>query len=188
MDCCVKVVSGTGQWGPNPAWLESKQPGDLIYHAPAQPHCIQGNHHIPLQITCRTIPAPAEEPLLALYACSGQLGGRYWFCEELEEELNSSIAVVNTPELHCAPHCAGQVADPRSYYDQLAGDYERVVRGWGYNCPELVADIVLDWLDKAPSWDTLGWWRQYKQSQVTIMFWVCRVRAVRAAGSGSGLR
>ena len=45
-DCCVQVVSGTGQWGPNPAWLESKQPGDLIYHAPAQPHCIQGNHYM----------------------------------------------------------------------------------------------------------------------------------------------
>ena len=31
----------------------------------------------------------------------------------------------------------GTVADAQTYYDNMAGDYEAVVRGWGYNCPEV---------------------------------------------------
>ena len=43
----------------------------------------------------------------------------------------------------CDPGCGqkykdvGNPEDAQAYYDNMAEDYEAVVRGWGYNCPEV---------------------------------------------------
>merc|ERR1719317_1323617 len=78
-----------------------------------------------------TIQVPQAEPLLALYAWTGQLGGQFWFGDsECGEEFAGDI---------------NKIEDPEEYYDKMAGNYEQVVRGWGYNMPEVVSDKISEY-------------------------------------------
>ena len=46
----------------------------------------------------------------------------YWFCD-------------NTVGLKYTD--VGSAVDAQEYYDNMADDYEKVVRAWGYNMPEV---------------------------------------------------
>ena len=100
---------GSAAWGPTHDTLEQKKPGSFIFHRSAMPH---------------TIHVPESEPLLAIYAWTGQIGGKFWFGDS-ESGKKFAGGIIN------------RVGDPREYYDDLAGSYEEVVRGWGYNMPEV---------------------------------------------------
>ena len=102
------VLIGSAAWGPTKDILEEKKPGTYIFHPSAMPHAI----HV-----------PKEDPLLAIYAWTGQIGGKFWF-----------------GDLECGKRFAGDVNnvdDPMEYYNDMADSYEEVVRGWGYNMPEV---------------------------------------------------
>jgi len=58
---------------------------------------------------------------------------RYWWCDP---GCGLKYADVATP------------SDAQTYYDNMAEDYEAVVRGWGYNSPEVVADKVAELIDE----------------------------------------
>ena len=47
---------------------------------------------------------------------------RYWWCD-------NSIGLKYTD--------VGSAVDAQEYYDNMAEDYEKVVRAWGYNMPEV---------------------------------------------------
>ena len=108
------ILLGSAAWGPAQDSVEVVRPGSFIFHPSAMPHTIQ---------------VPKAEPLLALYAWTGQLGGQFWFGDsECGEEFAGDI---------------NKIEDSEEYYDKMAGNYEQVVRGWGYNMPEV---------------GTWGWW------------------------------
>ena len=89
-------------------WPPSSQgPGDLIVHQAGQPHMMV---------------VPRDQYLLAFYAWTGDIDGSYWWCDPGCGEKYVDV---------------GNIADAETYYDDMAGDYEAAVRGWGYNCPEV---------------------------------------------------
>jgi len=110
-----QVLSGEASWGPTASHMAVKTPGEFIHHPPCLPHSI----HVPL-----------TEPLLTIYAWTGQLNGRFWFGDTLCGEKFSK-------ELK-------NVEDPRQFYNEMAENYEEVVRGWGYNMPEMVAEKIAE--------------------------------------------
>ena len=61
-----QMLVGGGKWGPTADLLEPQPPGSFRDHPSAAPH---------------TIKAPANAPMLAWYAWTGDLGGRFWFCD-----------------------------------------------------------------------------------------------------------
>ena len=101
------VLCGRAEWGPSPAHLSVRGPGDLIVHQAGQPHMMV---------------VPRDQYLLAFYAWTGDIDGSYWWCDPGCGEKYVDV---------------GNIADAEAYYDDMAGDYEAAVRGWGYNCPEV---------------------------------------------------
>ena len=104
------ILIGSAAWGPTKDTLEQKKPGSFIFHPSAMPH---------------TIHVPESEPLLAIYAWTGQIGGKFWFGDSECGERFANVGDINS------------IGDPGEYYDDMAGSYEEVVRGWGYNMPEV---------------------------------------------------
>jgi len=107
------IISGTAKWGPTENHLVYRRPGDVFVHNAAQSHMMV---------------VPKHETMLALYAWIGNIDGEYWWCD-------NSIGLKYTD--------VGSAVDAQEYYDNMAEDYEKVVRAWGYNMPELVADKVV---------------------------------------------
>jgi len=108
-----QVLVGAASWGPTATYLTKHHPGDFIYHAPAVPH---------------TMHVPENEPLLTVFAWTGNVGGKFWFVDiECGEKFSENIRVVS---------------DPTELYNKMAENYEEVVRGWGYNMPEIVAEKI----------------------------------------------
>ena len=104
------ILIGSAAWGPTKDTLEQKKPGSFIFHPSAMPH---------------TIHVPESEPLLAIYAWTGQISGKFWFGDSECGERFANVGDINS------------IGDPGEYYDDMAGSYEEVVRGWGYNMPEV---------------------------------------------------
>ena len=102
-----QVICGSAQWGPSPGHLSVRTPGEIIVHQAGQPHMMV---------------VPGDQYLLAFYAWTGDIDGRYWWCDPGHGQKYVDV---------------GTVGDARTYYDTMAGDYEAAVRGWGYNCPEV---------------------------------------------------
>ena len=111
------VICGTAEWGPSPGHLAVRKPGEMIVHQSGQPHMMV---------------VPKDQYLLAFYAWIGDIDGSYWWCDPGRGEKYVDV---------------GDIADAEAYYDHMAGDYEAAVRGWGYNCPEVVADRIAQLLD-----------------------------------------
>ena len=118
-----QMLLGTGRWGQTPDMLVEQPPGSFVIHPAALPH---------------TIEAPASNagtaavPLLAFYAWTGRLDGKFWFC-------NCHAGDQYIPKLW-GP--ASISSAPEDCYDLMAPEYERVVRGWGYRLPEVAADAL----------------------------------------------
>jgi len=110
-----QVLAGEASWGPMASHMAVKVPGEFIYHSPCLPHSI----HVPL-----------TEPLVTVYAWTGQLKGKFWFIDPRNGDRFSKTIK--------------NVVDPKDYYEEMAGTYEEVVRAWGYNMPEVVAEKLLE--------------------------------------------
>jgi len=111
----VQVLIGDASWGPTQSYRSRKIPGDFIHHAPATPHCVK---------------VPQIEPLLTLFAWSGNLDGKFWFLD-----VASGNRFGNTIQNN-------KVSGPQELYDNMAENYEEIVRGWGYNMPEIAAKKI----------------------------------------------
>ena len=75
---------------------------------------------------------PEDEMLLAVYAWIEDLDGSYWWCD-------NSVGTKYTD--------VGNALDAEQYYDNMAEDYENVVRAWGYNCPEVAFTLhILEYI------------------------------------------
>ena len=75
---------------------------------------------------------PANSPpLLAIYCWTGDVTGDYWFAEH-RGGASIKYSDINHP-----------IDNIEEYYDNMAGDYEDVVRSWGYNMPESVIDALV---------------------------------------------
>jgi len=60
------VVKGSAEWGPSPADLAVRGPGEILVHQSGQPHMMV---------------VPQDQYLLAVYAWTGEINGSYWWCE-----------------------------------------------------------------------------------------------------------
>ena len=98
---------GNAQWGPTDKFLTVRKPGEIMVHNSAEPHMMI---------------VPQDEMLLAAYAWIEDLDGSYWWCDNAVGTKYSDV---------------GNAVDAQEYYDNMAEDYENVVRAWGYNCPEV---------------------------------------------------
>eukprot|EP01052_Picozoa_sp_SAG31_P016786 SAG31_NODE_1125_length_9770_cov_2.732499_5_plen_468_part_00 len=106
-------ISGCGEWGQTVDLLQIQTPGTFRDHPSATPH---------------TIRAPADTPLLAWYAWTGDLGGEFWFCDcNAGDPFLATIATAKEPE---------------GFYDNISLTYTTVMRGWGYCMPEVAADAL----------------------------------------------
>uniref|UniRef100_A0A7S4SJ91 Methyltransferase type 11 domain-containing protein n=1 Tax=Alexandrium monilatum TaxID=311494 RepID=A0A7S4SJ91_9DINO len=122
-----QMMVGTGAWGPTQGHLEPMPPGRFLSIPSASPHTVQ---------------APADGPLLAVYAWTGRLNGRFWFCDcALGDKYSSDI---------------NKIASPEDYYNAMAGDYESVVRSWGYRMPEAAVDALKAQADLSGAPSTLN--------------------------------
>lgn len=111
------VISGIAKWGPTEEFLEVRRPGEVFIHQPAQPHMMV---------------VPENEFMLAAYAwIEDGIDGSYWWCDSTLGKKYTDV---------------GSVKNSQEYYDDMAEDYETVVRAWGYNCPELVANKVHEYI------------------------------------------
>ena len=59
------VVKGRAAWGPSPGQLTVREPGEVLVHQSGEPHMMV---------------VPEDQDLLAVYAWTGQINGRYWWC------------------------------------------------------------------------------------------------------------
>jgi len=73
--------------------------------------------------------APLDKPLLAVYAWTGQVNGKFWFCDCCAG--NAYLSDIN------------KISDPEDWYDKMAEEYETVFRGWGYCMPETAVKALL---------------------------------------------
>ena len=110
-----QVLHGAAAWGPSTTYLTQRTEGDIVYNAPAIPHAIHVGE---------------EEPLLTVFAWTGNLGGKFWYLDT--ESGKRFDDIIKTT----------QAKDPRGLYNNMAENYEEIVRGWGYNMPEVVADKI----------------------------------------------
>merc|ERR1712046_71617 len=61
-----QMMLGVSEWGPTFNHLSVMNPGSFLVHPSAAPHAIR---------------APLDKPLLAIYAWTGNIKGRFWFCD-----------------------------------------------------------------------------------------------------------
>jgi len=118
----VQILSGHSSWGPALNYLRIKEPGEFVYNAAAVPHAIHVDH---------------QQPLLTVFAWSGNLAGKFWFLDtESGDRFGGIIRMVKQP-------------NSKELYNKMAENYEEIVRGWGYNMPEVVAGKIRE-LSKNP--------------------------------------
>ena len=116
----VQVVQGSAAWGPATTYMTQRKSGDILYHAPAVPHAI----HV-----------TEEEDLLTVFAWTGNIGGKFWYLDVESGKLFDDI-IKNT-----------KTDDSRGLYNNMAENYEEIVRGWGYNMPEVVAEKIMELIE-----------------------------------------
>ena len=66
-----------------------------------------------------------------MYCWTGEIPGRFWFCDHDGETAKKYSKDINK-----------EMEDIEKYYDDMANDYESVVRSWGYNMPEAVVEAL----------------------------------------------
>jgi len=130
-----QVLCGTASWGLTQHHLAPVSPGEYLYHPPATPH---------------TIHVPPDEALLAIYAWTGHTSGSFWFADPglatkylpclatVQEEANQGNNTENTNNTENKNNTEN-TNNIEKQFDELAEDYEAVIRAWGYNMPEIVA-------------------------------------------------
>ena len=69
--------------------------------------------------------------MLAIYCWTGNITGNYWFGEHRGTASTKYSGDIN------------KIVNVEKYYDDMAIDYEEVVRSWGYNMPESVVDSLI---------------------------------------------
>ena len=74
-----------------------------------------------------------SQPLLAVYCWTGEIPGKFWFCDH-----DGLIAQKYSKDIN------KQMEDVEKYYDDMSNEYENVVRSWGYNMPEAVVDALVN--------------------------------------------
>ena len=75
-----------------------------------------------------------SQPLLAIYCWTGEIPGKFWFCDHEGEIAQKYSKDINK-----------QMEDVEKYYDDMSNEYENVVRSWGYNMPEAVVDALVNY-------------------------------------------
>ena len=74
-----------------------------------------------------------SDPLMALYCWTGNVCGSYWFTELRGTTAKRKYSVnIN--------QCIENI---ENFYDEMAADYEEVIRKWGYNMPETIVDTLV---------------------------------------------
>lgn len=113
-----QVISGESSWGPSPKDLSPLSPGDLISFVPAEPHAVQVGDN---------------GPLVAVFGWTGNLEGEQWFS-------NPGVGETYGGDFRTVSDVHGMHAG--DYYDAIAHNYDGILRGWGWNMPEAVVDIL----------------------------------------------
>ena len=72
--------------------------------------------------------------MVAIYAWTGNLPGKYWF-----GHLRGTSAA-----LQYSVNINEKIENVEKYYDEMAKDYEEVVRNWGYSLPEAVVSALIE--------------------------------------------
>ena len=75
-----------------------------------------------------------SDPMVAIYAWTGNLPGKYWF-----GHLRGASA-----SLQYSDNINEKIENVEKYYDEMAKDYEEVVRNWGYSLPEAVVSALIE--------------------------------------------
>ena len=70
---------------------------------------------------------------MAIYCWTGNLQGNYWF----SDERGPTAARNYSKDIN-------KIENVEKYYDQMATDYEDVVRNWGYNMPETAVNSLVN--------------------------------------------
>ena len=70
---------------------------------------------------------------MAIYCWTGNLQGNYWF----SDERGPTAAMNYSKDIN-------KIENVEKYYDQMATDYEDVVRNWGYNMPETAVNSLVN--------------------------------------------
>ena len=73
-----------------------------------------------------------SQPLIAIYCWTGDIRGKFWFCEHDGEVAQKYSKHINDP-----------MEDVEMYYDAMSDEYEHVVRSWGYNLPDTVIESLM---------------------------------------------
>ena len=73
-----------------------------------------------------------SDPFLAVYCWTGEIPGKFWFCDHEGDISRKYSKNINDP-----------MEDIERYYNSMASDYEHVVRSWGYNMPEAVLEALI---------------------------------------------
>ena len=72
--------------------------------------------------------------MVAIYAWTGNLPGKYWF-----GHLRGASA-----SLQYSDNINEKIENVEKYYNEMAKDYEEVVRNWGYSLPEAVVSALIE--------------------------------------------
>ena len=80
-----------------------------------------------------------SSPLLAIYCWTGDVSGEYWFSGEKGNFDYRNPEKVGT-----------NTATVKKYYDNIAINYEHVMRSWGYYMPEMVIDSLIEYGSLTP--------------------------------------
>ena len=70
---------------------------------------------------------------MAIYCWTGNLQGNYWF----SDERGTTAAMNYSKDIN-------KIENVEKYYDEMATDYEDVVRNWGYNMPETAVNSLVN--------------------------------------------
>ena len=70
---------------------------------------------------------------MAIYCWTGNLQGNYWF----SDERGPTAAMNYSKDIN-------KIVNVEKYYDEMATDYEDVVRNWGYNMPETAVNSLVN--------------------------------------------
>ena len=70
---------------------------------------------------------------MAIYCWTGNLHGNYWF----SDDRGTTAALNYSKDIN-------KIENVEKYYDEMATDYEEVVRNWGYNMPETAVNSLVN--------------------------------------------
>ena len=93
-----------------------------------------------------------SDPLVAIYCWTGNVCGCYWFTE-----LRATTAKRKYSEALYSVNIDQKIENIETFYDDMAVDYEEVIRKWGYNMNETIVDTLVKYagLSKNESFELL---------------------------------